>query len=329
MRNSILIFSLLIGCALRAQFAPPAGQPGTLAVHKDSSAFVAWAQTCAVQRGFQNIADTTLGRASLGDANMALGRAQQQGTVSLGDGGMATLVFQPPIRNGQGFDFAVFENAFLETFLELAFVEVSSDGLHFVRFPATSLTQDSVQIDGFGAVDATKIHNLAGKYIAGFGTPFDLEDLRDSLGVDLEAITHIRIIDVVGSINPQYATFDHLGNPINDPWPTPFPSAGFDLDAVGVVHQQGLATPSYAAAPALELFPNPAATATRLRWNRPNATSMQYQVVAANGQSLASGNWTPAGFGAELPLGNIVSATAGLKIVQVTTAQEHFTFKIF
>ena len=24
---------------------------------------------------------------------------------------------------------------------------------------------------------------------------------------------------------------------INDPWPTPFPSSGFDLDAVGVIHQ--------------------------------------------------------------------------------------------
>lgn len=23
---------------------------------------------------------------------------------------------------------------------------------------------------------------------------------------------------------------------INDPWPTPFPSSGFDLDAVGVIH---------------------------------------------------------------------------------------------
>jgi hypothetical protein len=24
---------------------------------------------------------------------------------------------------------------------------------------------------------------------------------------------------------------------INDPWPTPFPNGGFDLDAIGVIHQ--------------------------------------------------------------------------------------------
>jgi hypothetical protein len=41
---------------------------------------------------------------------------------------------------------------------------------------------------------------------------------------------------VVGSINPEYATYDCQGNPVNDPWPTAFASGGMDLDAVGVIH---------------------------------------------------------------------------------------------
>jgi hypothetical protein len=43
---------------------------------------------------------------------------------------------------------------------------------------------------------------------------------------------------VVGSLDDRYATYDVLGNKINDPFPTPFASGGFDLDAVGVINQQ-------------------------------------------------------------------------------------------
>jgi hypothetical protein len=37
-------------------------------------------------------------------------------------------------------------------------------------------------------------------------------------------------------MNDSFATKDVNGHKINDPWPTPFPSSGFDLDAVGVIH---------------------------------------------------------------------------------------------
>jgi hypothetical protein len=47
----------------------------------------------------------------------------------------------------------------------------------------------------------------------------------------------VRIIDVIGSINPNYGTLDSEGNLINDLFPTPFYSGGFDLDAVGVLHE--------------------------------------------------------------------------------------------
>jgi hypothetical protein len=42
---------------------------------------------------------------------------------------------------------------------------------------------------------------------------------------------------VVGCIQPAYASYDSNNKIINDLWSTPFPSGGFDLDAVGVINQ--------------------------------------------------------------------------------------------
>jgi hypothetical protein len=170
--------------------------------------------------------------------------------VSLGDGGYAIVTFDKPVTNGPGYDFAVFENGLNDSFLELGFVEVSSDGVHFFRFPAVSNTQATKQVSTFGTLDATKIDNLAGKYRVLFGTPFDLEVLAGTPGLDVNRITHIKIIDVVGCIQPAYTTYDSKGNIINDPWPTPFNTCGFDLDAVGVLH-------FYSAPPTTYLYPNP------------------------------------------------------------------------
>ncbi len=41
---------------------------------------------------------------------------------------------------------------------------------------------------------------------------------------------------MIGNISDTYASYDSKGNVINDPWPTPFNTCGFDLDAVGVMH---------------------------------------------------------------------------------------------
>ncbi len=268
---------LLITFNASAQFPPPAGQPGTTAIHKDSSAIIAWASGIEVTRGYIYISDPTQTHegsnyASFGVPENALGSASGNSVdvVSLGDGGMATLTFNKPIKNGPGPDFCIFENAFSDTYLELAFVEVSSDGIRFVRFPAISLTQTDQQIDGFGSLDATKIHNLAGKYRQGYGTPFDLEDLIDSTDIDLNNITHVRIIDVVGSINPTYGKTDSQGTLINDLFPTPFFSGGFDLDAVGVIHEQhevGLNTQDELV---IAVYPNPSNGSFYLKGIRPD-----------------------------------------------------------
>lgn len=255
----ILLFLLFTWLnAGQSQFAPAAGKPGSTAIRNDSSCFVGWAKGCEVVRGYRDISLPDSGFADAGTPQSALGPALQNGTLSLGDAGIATLTFDAPITNGPGWDFAVFENSFLDTFLELAFVEVSSDGKRFVRFPAISLSQIAKQTDAFGYTQPEKIHNLAGKYRLGFGTPFDLEELKDSAGLDVTRITHIRIIDVVGSIQLPFAQQDSKGNIINDPWPTRFPSGGFDLDAVGVIHAI-MSTPSnnQITIPSIKLGPNP------------------------------------------------------------------------
>lgn len=157
--------------------------------------------------------------------------------VSLGDGGSALVTFEHPIRNGEGPDFAVYENSFSDNSLELAFVEVSTDGERFVRFPATCLTQTETQLPNSGQTDPTNLNNLAGKFRIGYGTPFDLEELRDSTGINIDSIVYVRVVDVVGNIDPQYGSYDAFGHIVNDPWPTPFNTSGFDLTGVAVLNE--------------------------------------------------------------------------------------------
>jgi len=244
-----------------AQFPPPAGQPGSTAMYSDSSAFKAWASGCVVDIGYVNFVDTTVtfqgsNRASYGFPEDATGTPDNF-VISLGDRGVATLTSDYLIYDGEGPDFAVFENAFSDEFLELGFVEVSSDGQHFVRFPAVSLTPEDPQVVTFGTLDATMIHNFAGKYRLFYGTPFDLSDLKDSAGINLDAITHIRIADVGGCVDSGFQSFDYQAHVINDPWPTPFNTSGFDLDAVGIIHRV-LALPEYNRTLSIRISPNPA-----------------------------------------------------------------------
>lgn len=233
-----ILFLAALPFSGNAQFAPAAGSPGTTAIKKDSSIIINWATGCKIIRGLQDISNPGLGFADAGDSSKATGVADITGIVSLGDGGSATLNFQSPIKNLPGPDFCVFENSFDPGFLELAFVEVSSDGINFSRFPATCNVQNTVQIGPFDTnSEPSKINNLAGKYIGGYGVPFDLQELAGTAGLDVNAVTHVKIIDVVGCIQPQYARYDKNNNIINNIWATAFGSCGFDLDAVGVIHQ--------------------------------------------------------------------------------------------
>jgi hypothetical protein len=191
--------------------------------------------------------------------------------------GFITLAFGDPcdptdeamIRNRNGYDFVVFENGLIsqmttlggsfagQILAELAYVEVSSNGRDFVRFPSVSLTPGPV--GPYGTIEAGHVYNLAGKHPNAngicTGTPFDLEELADhpdviSGLVDLDAIRYVRIVDVPGSgdffdnatqfidpsTGPHWRSYQQ-DHPIYDSWPT-WGSGGFDLEAIGVLHEQ-------------------------------------------------------------------------------------------
>ncbi|MDF1673259.1 MAG: T9SS type A sorting domain-containing protein [Vicingaceae bacterium] len=253
----IVILSCFLTNGLAAQYSPPAGQLGSTAIHKDSSVFVGWATKSIIERGWQNIANISAGKTTAGDSISPTGKSGINGVVSLGDNGSAILTFDGVIKDGPGADFAVFENSFDGLFLELAFVEVSSDGINFFRFDAVSLSDTTIQTNSFGNTDATKIYNLAGKYKVQYGTPFDLSELTGTPGLDINNISHVKVVDVVGNIVEPYATFDSQNHSVNDPWPTEFAAGGFDLDAVGVINFNPTSVDGLTGETNLIMYPNP------------------------------------------------------------------------
>ena len=90
-----------------------------------------------------------------------------------------------------------------------------------------------------------------------YGTPFDLDEVEDNPLLNKNRITHVRVVDVVGCIDSLYASYDCQGHVINDPWPTPFASSGFDLDAVGVIHDLAHFDVSENGEEHVSLYPNP------------------------------------------------------------------------
>lgn len=236
---SVIVIVFLQTITLAQSFAPEPEEMGSDAIHKDSSIFIGWASDISITRGPMNILEPSLGLTNYGSAIDGSFIADNS-VISLGDGGQAIATFAEAIVNGPGPDFAVFENGFANHYMELAFVEVSSDGINYSRFESISETPTDVQIDNFSYSDCRYLYNLAGKYRVFFGTPFDLEELSGTAGLDINHITHIKIIDVVGSITPDTGSYDSQGNIINDPYPTPFESGGFDLDAIGVIHSTNL-----------------------------------------------------------------------------------------
>lgn len=170
--------------------------------------------------------------------------------VSLGNGGSITLSFDTAITDGPGDDLAVFENGFYVDatsqllFTELAYVEVSSNGTDFVRFDSAS--RRSTPVGAFEFQDVRELGGLAGKDGGGWGTPFDLGSLRNDPAVrtgavDLAAITHVRIVDVVGAndypeVGDTYP--DSFGRQLFDTF-RGTGSGGFDLRAIGALNVVG------------------------------------------------------------------------------------------
>jgi hypothetical protein len=274
---------MLLSCYCLALTGTPAQDPNSIIINP---IFRGWAT------GYSDYLPSGVVLPQWQDAAKALGTptGDHADIVSLGDleaGGInpgeITLVFGDPnipigqtdpngIKNVKGYDFAVFENGFISGFStsggsltgqmlsEFAFVEVSSNGVDFVRFPSVSLTAGPV--GAYGTVDVTDVYNLAGKHPNAYGictgTPFDLAELSDhpdvlAGSVDLDEIR--RLIDVPGSgeffdqsqmlLNPDsydpnetpHWTLFTQDHPVYDAWLT-WESGGFDLEAVGVLQEQ-------------------------------------------------------------------------------------------
>ena len=276
---------VLLSSGIFAQsYAPTAGLPGSTAINKNSPLFVQWASGITVERGYINIANhsaTASGSnfASFGIDTDALG-FPTGAVVSLGDAGTAILTFDNAIVDRDGYDFAVFENG-STSYLELAFVEVSSDGIHFFRFPSHSQTQTDSQLSTFASPEATYLNNLAGKYSSEYGTPFDISELPNNEQLDKLNIRFVKIIDVVGSINPVFASYDSFGNIVNDSFPTPFNSGGFDLQAVGVLNST-LNYNSFFQNTNIVLYPNPTTDIVFLN----NAENTEISIYNTNGARI-------------------------------------------
>ncbi|NRB61615.1 MAG: DUF4465 domain-containing protein [Saprospiraceae bacterium] len=244
--------------------ADPATMTGVVA---SDPSILSWATNIEVMRGPEDLSDPTSLVVSSGTPENAVG-PYSSSSVSLGDGGVAEVSFAGPLYDGPGPDFVIFENGFPSGgayFLELAFVEVSSDGETFIRFPATSLTNTESQVGPFGLLRPEQLRNLAGQFPGQIGTAFDLSELVGMDGINVDSVTHIRIIDVVGSVDPALASFDRDGRIINDPFPTPFPSGGFDLSAVGAIHILETTRTVARQVKPIEVFPNPTADVIRIK----------------------------------------------------------------
>lgn len=293
----IVIFKLscfFIATNVAAQFAPAPPHTNTTAIHKDDISISFWANEITLNRSWKNIADTSLGKATVGFESSALGAANNL-FLSLGDHGSAVLQFPYTIYNENGYDFAVFENGFAENnaeenfyFMELALVEVSENGVDFIPFISTSNLDTNIQIGSFETSDCSKINNLAGKYPLNYGTPFDLEVLG------LDSIVSIKIIDVVGSLDPLYANYDSQGNKINDPFPTPYPSSGFDLNAIAALNQKNNTVNNVLAIKDLgiKIFPNPARLGQQIHLQLENKESSHLKIMNINGKTLMDKRFT-------------------------------------
>jgi len=249
--------ALLPAVAFAGPYAGPTPDdvPGAIdnPIAADDSRFVGWADgikpigsgTYFAPGGSTSI--STSGYNSLGDLT-----ADQ---IAAHDSpGYLTVTFSKAIRNGSGADFATFENGgdFYEhplLYADLAYVQVSTDGVHFAQFQSISTNSASNSSDytapygsGYAGINTTNVYNLAGKSADGYGVPFDLSDLStDSLvtsgQVDLNNINYVRLIDIPGSGDFK----DSLGNGIIDAWPTSGGTAGYDFllgegSGVGVIN---------------------------------------------------------------------------------------------
>lgn len=184
--------------------------------------------------------------------------------TTLGVGGEITLGFDVTIADGPGVDLTVFENGFeagVGVFAEVAWVEVSTDGVHFARFPShysgpagglpsTAPYGTYSGLPGGSPVLANVVSNPISPFdpVVSGGDALDLADLAgDPLVtnglVDLAEIHFVRLVDI-----PHGTGTDSQGHVI---WDDSGASGSADYDAVAVIQHAGTITPTQ---PVVDLF---------------------------------------------------------------------------
>jgi hypothetical protein len=178
--------------------------------------------------------------------------------LALGHGSSITVTFGGPIPNGPGWNFAVFENSFLDMssalagrgggtnyvyfnsgtnlvpvargynfiWTKLAFVDVSSDDTNWARFPATYLNTDllfqatvSDSPEHWLSQDATMINGLAGTTALQYGEPFSLSVLTNNPNVLSGAVNLNNIRYIrLTDVIGNGSTTDQFGNAIYSPY---------------------------------------------------------------------------------------------------------------
>jgi len=218
----------------------------------------------ALAGGVQPYADLVVGTvpgfAPFGDPVDMLGAPTGTGSFQSsshvhapGVGGSATLRFALPVFDGPGTDFVVYENPFTKqgtqssNWVEALYVEVSSDGGTFARFPNAYLgpvgphmmpsglddTAEYAWFRGFAGVATVAANPALGvdpfHIVEGGGDAFDLAVLSDHPAVldgdiNLGDIRYVRLIDVVAG-----TSVDSAGTPI---WDCGNAFSAADIDAV-------------------------------------------------------------------------------------------------
>lgn len=146
--------------------------------------------------------------------NISIPANSPEQILSLGIDGEIVVGFKKyKIIDGEGFDFIIFENVFLNPvngkyFIEPAEISVSQDGINYTTFP-----YDTVSFNGCAGVNPT-LWNKRNILNSG-GDKFDLNNLG------LDHISFIKIKDISKKIlsNPEHPNYDPI-------------ISGFDLDAV-------------------------------------------------------------------------------------------------
>jgi hypothetical protein len=175
-----------------------------------------------------------IGSTDPADYEDVLGFGPGQG-YSLGEGGDITLAFNVGIGNGPGDDFSVFDSTTPAAGglinASFAYVNVSSDGVHFFQFP-TKYTGPATNVPATGAVNSAWYQGFAGTVPTPSGDGFDLSALPNHANLNKNNVTQIKLVDVRSGIDKDSAgtiVRDRTG----DTW-----AAGFLADAVGVINSR-------------------------------------------------------------------------------------------